>query len=71
MALEPALSCVSARCGSSISESESLSLATKWVYREVCLTGPDAVEAPVVDATLHIIELVDVFYAINGINGKR
>ena len=73
MALEPALSCVSTRCGASISESESLSLATKWAYPEVCLEdpGPDAVEAPVVDVTLHIIELADVFYAISGIHEKQ
>ena len=73
MALEPALSCVSTRCGAPISESESLSLATKWAYLEVCLEdpGPDAVEAPVVDVTLHIIELADVFYAISGIHEKQ
>ena len=73
MALEPALSCISTRCGASISESESLSLATKWAYPEVCLEdpGPDAVEAPVVDVTLHIIELADVFYAISGIHEKQ
>jgi hypothetical protein len=41
------------------------------VYREVCLTGPDAVKPPVVDVTLHIIGSAGVFYAINGIHKKK